>query len=86
MDCHEFMCIPINLIPGKVLQEYQPHNLVDSKGFVLAHIKKGMYGLPQKGMLANKLLNSDWDPMATMHASTGQDCGNTTIDQSNSHS
>jgi hypothetical protein len=56
MARHEFVCIPINLIPDKILHEYQLYNLVDSKGFILARIKKGMYGLPQAGMLANKPL------------------------------
>jgi hypothetical protein len=40
MDCCEFVHIPINLIPDKILHEYQLHNLVDSKGFVLARIRK----------------------------------------------
>jgi hypothetical protein len=56
MDRHEFVRIPFNLIPDEIVHEYRLHNLVDSKGFVLTRIEKGMYGLPQAGMLANKLL------------------------------
>jgi hypothetical protein len=62
MDRHEFVCIPINLIPDEILHEYQLHNLVDSKGFVLACIEKGMYGLLQAGMLVNKLLQEQLGP------------------------
>jgi hypothetical protein len=47
MDHHEFVHIPINLIPDEIVNDYRLHNLVDSKGFVLTHIEKGMYGLPQ---------------------------------------
>jgi hypothetical protein len=30
--------------------------VVDSKGFVYLEVTKGMYGLPQAGLLANELL------------------------------
>jgi hypothetical protein len=62
MECHEFVCIPINLIPEEIVQAYCLHTLVDPKGFVLARIKKGMYRLLQAGMLANKLLKEQLGP------------------------
>jgi hypothetical protein len=68
------------------MNEYQLHTLVDSKGFVLACIKKGMYGLLQPGMLANKLLKEQLGPMAIIHVSAQLGYGDTTINQSSSHS
>jgi hypothetical protein len=62
MDRHEFVRIPINLIPDEILHEYKLYNLVNSKGFVLARIEKGMYGILQAGMLANKLLQERLGP------------------------
>ena len=45
------MQFPLNLIPDK----YNLHEMVD-KDNVYAEIICGMYGLPQAGQLANKLL------------------------------
>jgi hypothetical protein len=36
--------------------EYKLQNLVDDQGNVYAIVEKGMYGLPQAGILANKAL------------------------------
>ena len=50
------MQIPITHIPDKIITEYSLHNKVPTDGAVYIEIQKGMYGLPQVGMLANKLL------------------------------
>ncbi len=55
MDRHEFMRMPINLIPQAFIDEYDL-SLKVKNGYVYLRIVKGMYGLPQAGMLANKLL------------------------------
>jgi hypothetical protein len=62
MECHEFVHIPITLIPEEIIRKYCLHTLVDHKGFVLVRIEKGMYGLLQAGMLANKLLKERLGP------------------------
>ncbi len=55
MDRHEFMRMQINLIPQVFIDEYDL--LPKAKnGYVYMRIVKGMYGLPQAGMLSNKLL------------------------------
>ena len=49
------MKMSIDLIPQEFRDEYD----LDSKakgGYVYMEIQKGMYGLPQVGILANKLL------------------------------
>ena len=55
MDEPEFMRIPIALIPEEIITEYKLHNL-DNNGHIYVRIEKGMYGLPQAGILANRLL------------------------------
>ena len=49
------MKIPIDLIPMEVINEYKLLPLVHD-GHIYMEINKGMYGLPQAGLLANKLL------------------------------
>jgi hypothetical protein len=55
MDRSEYMRIPLQLIPQEIIDKYNLLPLVHN-GYVYIRIDKGMYGLPQAGMLANKLL------------------------------
>jgi hypothetical protein len=49
------MKIPIALLPNNIFKHYQlQEKILD--GYVYMEICKGMYGLPQAGILANKLL------------------------------
>ena len=50
------MKIPITHIPDEIITEYSLRNKVHTDGAAYIEIQKGMYGLPQAGMLANKLL------------------------------
>lgn len=56
MDRYEYVRIPIALVPQEVINEYNLTALTDSQGNIYLEVRKGMYGLPQAGMLANKLL------------------------------
>ena len=49
------MKMPIALFPADIIEYYK---LMDKvlDGYVYMEIRKGMYGLPQAGVLANKLL------------------------------
>jgi hypothetical protein len=49
------MRIPIKLIPQEIIVQYNLLPLV-SYGHVYIGVQKGMYGLPQSGILANQLL------------------------------
>jgi hypothetical protein len=53
----EFMRIPLHLIPPEIGTEYNLQAKAHSN-HVYIGIDKGMYGLPQAGMLANKLLET----------------------------
>ena len=55
LDLYEYMRIPINLIPQEVIDHYDLLPKVKN-GYVYIEIISGMYGLPQAGVLANKLL------------------------------
>ena len=55
LDQYEYMRFRWEHIPDEIKQEYQFENLLVN-GWIYVEIRKGMYGLPQAGILANKLL------------------------------
>lgn len=61
MDRPEFMVLPESLIPEEVVNEYNLDNITH-KNKVYIKIIKGMYGLPQAGMLANRQLKKSLSP------------------------
>ena len=56
MERPEFMRIHLSQIPQEIINEYKLDTFVHTNGYFFILIHKGMYGLPQAGMLANKLL------------------------------
>ena len=56
LDVFEYLRMHISLIPQEIIDEYGLADLVDANGFVYVQVEKGMYGLAQSGILANKLL------------------------------
>ena len=62
MDAPEYMKVSLRLIPTTIQQRYHLHTIARD-GHVLARIDKGIYGLPQAGILARQRLVS--------HLSTG---------------
>ena len=52
----EYMKIQLAQIPDEIIAEYNLKIKAHSDGVVYIDIRKRMYGLPQAGMLANKLL------------------------------
>ncbi|KAL7481873.1 hypothetical protein ACHAW6_007553 [Cyclotella cf. meneghiniana] len=55
MECPEIMRLKYNILPDESIHKYGLAQKV-LNGWVYVHIEKGMYGLPQAGLLANKLL------------------------------
>jgi hypothetical protein len=55
MDRPEYMRLKFDLIPEEIVEKYNLRPLVED-GWVYVKIVLGMYGLPQSGILANKLL------------------------------
>ena len=55
MEDYEYMFIPITSIPHEIITHYKLHDIVHN-GKVYMEIRRGMYGLPQAGILAEKQL------------------------------
>jgi hypothetical protein len=55
MDRYEYMRMPLRLIPNHVIDQYNLREKAKN-GFIYMEIRRAMYGLPQAGILANKLL------------------------------
>jgi hypothetical protein len=53
---YEYMQLCLDIIPEEIILAYNLRDIVDPDGWVYIEIRKGMYGLPQAGILANKLL------------------------------
>ena len=56
MERPEFMRMKLSDLPEEFVKLFNLTNMADDKGIVYVKIQKGMYGLPQAGILANKLL------------------------------
>jgi hypothetical protein len=52
----EFIRINLNDIPEEVIIEYDLKKKATSNGSIYIRAQRGMYGLPQAGLLANELL------------------------------
>jgi hypothetical protein len=55
MSRFEYMRPPLSIIPDEIVEAYNLKALAHD-GWIYIEIQKGMYGLPQAGILANKLL------------------------------
>jgi hypothetical protein len=55
MSRFEYMRIPVKYIPKTIMEQYNLESLIHN-GSVVVEIRKGMYGLPQAGILANDRL------------------------------
>jgi hypothetical protein len=55
MECFEYMWVPTCDIPEDIMSQYKISSLVHSD-WVLVEIRKGMYGLPQAGIIAKERL------------------------------
>ena len=58
---YEYMRIPIAILPEHTIEQYQLRDKVKN-GFIYVECRKCIYGLPQAGALANKLLKERLAP------------------------
>ena len=56
MDRYEYMRMKLDMFPDDVIEEYNLRDNVEPNGYVYIEVRKGMYGLRQAGLLAQKLL------------------------------
>jgi hypothetical protein len=52
----EYIRVKIDNIPEEIINEYKLREIANKQGMVCIEVTKGMHGLPQAGLLANKLL------------------------------
>jgi hypothetical protein len=55
LERYEYVCIPVSMVPDAIMKEYNLHSLAHN-GYLYVEVRKGMYDLPQAGLLANILL------------------------------
>jgi hypothetical protein len=53
---YEYMRLRLDNLPQEIIDKYNLTKIVNADGWVYVKICKGMYGLPQPSILANKLL------------------------------
>ncbi len=56
MNKFEYMRLKITNISEEIIREYGLQALATSDGYVHCEMQKGMYGLPQAGIIAQELL------------------------------
>ena len=56
MPRFEYFRLKLDNFPEDVILHYGLRDKVSSDGYVYLEVRKGMYGLPQAGILAQKLL------------------------------
>jgi len=56
MKRFEYMRLKMTDIPDEVIEEYALNDKATPDGFVYVEVRRGMYGLPQAGLLAQELL------------------------------
>ena len=56
MERPEYLRMKIDNFPEDVIEQYGLKDKVDSKGFIILRVEKGMYGLPYAGIIAQNLL------------------------------
>ena len=56
MTRYEFMRLKISDMPDGVIKHYNLREIATPDGFIYCEIQKGMYGLPQAGIIAQELL------------------------------
>ena len=56
MGRYEYMRMKLDMFPEDVIEAYNLRDKVKTDGFVYIEVRKGMYWLPQTGLLAEKLL------------------------------
>ena len=56
MDRPEFLRMKMNIFPDDVIEQYNLKDKVNSKGHIILRVEKGMYRLPQAGIISQRIL------------------------------
>jgi hypothetical protein len=52
----KYICLKLADVPEEIIEEYKLCEIVTDDSYVYCKIRKGMYGLPQAGLIAQELL------------------------------
>ena len=77
----EFMRISLKIIPREIIDAYNLTALVKYQGWIYMHIKKGMYGLKQAGVIANQELVNIWIHLGIIPCNTHPAYGSMTAEK-----
>jgi hypothetical protein len=55
LERYEYVRIPISMVPDEIMDKYNSYTRVHN-GYLYVEVCKGMYGLPQAGLITNVLL------------------------------
>ena len=81
MERYEYMRMPLEIFPEHTIEQYDLKNKAKN-GWVYLEIRRSIYGLPQSGILANRLLRKRLAPTGILSAPTRRVYGSTSLDQS----
>ena len=56
MTQYEYMRLKLSDLPDDVIRHYNLEIIVTKEGYIYTEIRRGMYGLPASGILAQQLL------------------------------
>jgi hypothetical protein len=56
MERYKYFRMKLELFPQDIINEHRLHNKADADGNVFCEVQRGMYGLPQAGIIAQDLL------------------------------
>jgi hypothetical protein len=56
MKCYEYFQMKLELFPHDIIDKYDLTNKVNHSGNVHCKVRRGMYGLPQAGIIVQELL------------------------------
>ena len=56
MELYKYFKMKIDLFPEDIIEEYKLQSKVNNRGFVHCEVRRGMYGLPQAGLIAQEQL------------------------------
>ena len=56
MKRYKYLCLKLSNFPEDAIKKYKPHENESHNGYVYVKVRKGVYGLPQAGIIVHKLL------------------------------
>jgi hypothetical protein len=51
MDRYEYMHLQLTILPDKIIDQYHLQTIAGVDGWIYVELRRGMYGLPQAGLL-----------------------------------